>query len=78
MTMLIAPDGREYRTSNVAEQRRLINGFGYRIKGVAFDPAQHSVQDVLKHIEENPDDADRVLALESEGQARVGIVGKPD
>jgi hypothetical protein len=78
VTTLVSRDGSEYRTSNVLEMRRLINGFGYSIKGNAFDPSAHDVKAVLKYVEENPDDAERVLAAEREGQARVSIVGKDE
>lgn len=78
MTVLVSKDGVEYRTSNVLEMRRLINGFGYSIKGEAFDPSEHDVKAVLKYIDENPGDAERVLAAEREGQGRVTILGKTD
>lgn len=75
MTKLISPDGREYRTSNMLEMQRLINGRGYRLAGKPFDPSQHDVGTVLKHLVDHPDDAERVLMAERDGKARVGILG---
>lgn len=78
MTKLISPDGREYRTGNLLEISRLVNGRGYRLADDAFDPSKHDVKTVQKHLADHPDDAERVLAAERDGQARVGILGKSD
>jgi hypothetical protein len=39
-----------------------------------FDPDDHTVAEVMWYISENPDDADRVRALEAAGKARKTIV----
>jgi predicted cupin superfamily sugar epimerase len=39
-----------------------------------FDPNDHTVAEVMWYISENPDDADRVRALEAAGKARKTIV----
>lgn len=41
-----------------------------------FDPADHTVSDVVDYMAAHPDDADRVLELERAGRNRVGIVGE--
>lgn len=78
MTTLISPDGREYRTSNVLEMKRLVNGHRYTIKpedsGTVFHPADHTVKEVVAYIKDHPDDADRVRDEELAGQARSSIV----
>lgn len=79
MTTLISPDGREYHASNVLEIKRLTAGFGYTVKPeegkTAFDPDEHNVKDVVKYIGDHPDDAERVLDAERNGQARSTILG---
>ena len=79
MTTLISPDGREYRTSNLLEERRLVLAFGYKVKDAevpkAFDPAEHSVKEVVAYIKDHPADADRVRDAELAGEARKSIVG---
>lgn len=41
----------------------------------AFDPAEHTVTEVLAYLEQQPADADRVIALERDGKARKSIIG---
>lgn len=41
-----------------------------------FDPADHTVAEVVDYMAANPDDADRVVELERAGRNRVGIVGE--
>lgn len=43
--------------------------------GTTFDPAEHTVPDVLAYIEAHPEQADAVVAAERGGQHRKGIVG---
>jgi hypothetical protein len=43
---------------------------------VLFDPADYSVADVLQHLEDYPEDADRVLRAEAGGKNRKGIIGE--
>lgn len=83
MTTLISPDGREYRTSNVLEMKRLINGHRYVIKGedkgsAVFHPGDHTVVEVVAYIKDHPDDADRVLDEERTGEARKTLIGEED
>lgn len=45
-------------------------------EALPFDPAEHTVAEVLKHLEyASPEERDRVLAAEENGKARTGIVG---
>lgn len=81
MPTLVSPDGREYRTSNTVELKRLISGQGYRVKdsedkqGIElFDPSKHTVKEVQAYLDGNPDDADRVLDAERAGQARTTLL----
>lgn len=39
-----------------------------------FDPGDHTVAEVLAHVDANPDDLDRVLADEEAGKARVTLL----
>lgn len=41
---------------------------------VGFDPDEHTVAEVLDHLEENPDDRDAVLESEASGKARKGVL----
>jgi hypothetical protein len=41
-----------------------------------FHPGDHGIPEVLAHLEENPVDAERVLAEERAGKARKGILGE--
>ena len=43
-----------------------------------FDPAEHTVDEVLQYLEDNPDEVDTVLDLESEGKARKGVLAWGD
>lgn len=40
-----------------------------------FDPADHNVDDVLQHVQDNPDAVSAVVAAEKAGKARKGILG---
>lgn len=42
-----------------------------------YDPAEHNVEDVLKHLSELDDDDERgrILDAERDGKARAGILG---
>ena len=39
-----------------------------------FDPNEHTVAEVMWYLSENPDDADRVRALEVTGKSRKTIL----
>jgi hypothetical protein len=39
-----------------------------------YDPSEHTVAEVKEHLEEYPEDTERVLALEADGRARKGIL----
>lgn len=41
---------------------------------VGFDPDEHTVAEVLDHLEENPDDRESVLEAETAGKARKGVL----
>lgn len=77
MTTLISPDDREYETSDVLEIKRLTTGFGYRLKA-PFDPAEHTVEEVQKHLAKNPNDTERVIEAERArgADARKTIIGE--
>lgn len=40
----------------------------------AFDPSEHNVDAVLAYLDENPDEAGRVVAAETDGKARKSIL----
>lgn len=42
----------------------------------AFHPAKHTVAEVNEYLEANPKDAERVLTLERDNAARVGVLNK--
>lgn len=75
MPVLYSPDGREYRTETPAEITRLTMSAGYRTER-PFVPEEHSVAEVLEHVEEHPDEAPDVVAAERRGKARKTIVGE--
>jgi hypothetical protein len=39
-----------------------------------FDPSEHTVAEVVEHLDANPDDAARVLEVEQSGKARKGVL----
>lgn len=41
-----------------------------------FNPAEHTVSEVVEHIDTNPDDRDRVIEAEQAGKARKGVIGE--
>ena len=47
-------------------------------EGDTFDPGEHTVDEVLQYLEDNPDEVDTVLDLESEGKARKGVLAWGD
>lgn len=89
--VLYAPDGREFVTTVLAEATRLrAQGYsdtpptavpvpdadpdddGQR---VTFDPADHTIDEVLAYIEAHPEQGDAVLAAEAAGKHRAGLLG---
>jgi hypothetical protein len=42
--------------------------------GAGFDPAAHTIPEVEEYVNENPDQADAILALEQAGKDRVTLV----
>jgi hypothetical protein len=40
----------------------------------AFDPAAHTVTEVIGYVEDNPDQRDAILELEEQGKARVTLI----
>jgi ABC-type nitrate/sulfonate/bicarbonate transport system substrate-binding protein len=40
----------------------------------AFDPAEHTVADVLAYLDANPDQAERVMEQEQDGKARKTLL----
>lgn len=43
-----------------------------------FDPGEHTIAEVADHLEANPDDRDRILAAETAGKARKGVLESGD
>lgn len=41
-----------------------------------FDPAAHTVAEVVEHIETHPEEADRVLGAEEATKARKGVLSQ--
>lgn len=86
MPQLYSPDGTPYRTDNQSEVIRL-RGAGYNetkpeervtFADQQFHPADKKVDEVLTFLAEHPQDAERIIAEEKAGQARVSIIGKAD
>jgi len=77
MPALISPDGREYRTSDRLEIKRLTLGFGYTEKSDTFHPADHTVTEVVQYMKDHPEEADRIRAEElSAEKPRKTITGE--
>jgi hypothetical protein len=82
---LYSPDGVRYRTEDPLEVTRLIAA-GYTdtrkrpptIVDVQFHPSDHGVDEVLTYLAEHPEEAERIIAEEKAGKARVSIIGKPE
>lgn len=86
---MFSPDGIEVPVSS-ATQAVNLRSRGYtdqpptslpvpNAAGETFDPAVHTVPEVLAYIEAHPEQGDAVVAAEQAGQARKGIVGdQPD
>lgn len=84
MAELIAPDGRTFRTNDPGTINRLTLSGGYKLAGapevptvedLQFHPTGKHVSDVLKYIEENPEERTRIIAEEKAGKNRPTIVG---
>lgn len=43
-----------------------------------FDPAKHSVKEVIEHLEEHPDHKEDVLKMEKKGKSRTSLVDQID
>lgn len=76
MPVIYSPDGRPYRTDSPTEIIRLTMSEGYR-HARPFVPDEHTVPEVLEHVEEHPAEAPAVVAAERRGKARKSIVGDP-
>ena len=85
MPVLYSPDGIRYRTEDPLEVTRL-KATGYTetqkrpptIVDLQFHPVDHSVDEVLTYVAEHPAEAERVIAEEKAGKARVTLVGQPE
>jgi hypothetical protein len=85
MPALYSPDGVRYRTEDPLEVTRL-KAIGYTdtrkrpptIGDLQFHPDDHSVDEVLTYVAEHPAEAERVIAEEKAGKARVTLVGKSE
>lgn len=83
MPNLISPDGETFRSESPVEITRL-RSRGYTLEGESvvtfadtqFHPGDHKVDEVKAYIALHPEDANRVIAEEKAGQARVTIVGE--
>lgn len=78
---LFSPDGIEIPVSSPTEVVRL-KARGYTedppvtVEADQFDPAEHTVPEVLTYIEAHPEQGDAVVAAERAGQNRKGITGE--
>ena len=73
MPTLFSPDGIEVPASSPAEVIRL-KARGYTAER-PFVPAEHTVAEVLEHVEEHPEEAPAVIAAERQTKDRKGVVG---
>jgi hypothetical protein len=74
MPTLYSPDGRATETDNPTTIVNL-KARGYREER-PFVPAEHTVTEVLGHVEEHPEDAPAVVTAERAGKSRKSIVGE--
>ena len=49
-----------------------------KTEGLGYDPSEHSVNDVLDYVEDHPDEALSVYALEEQGKNRSTLKSKLD
>lgn len=82
-TFRLKSDGREYTTRDPAEATRYRMSRQYEEVGVAtpptitetqFHPGGKKVAEVMTYLQENPEDAARVIAEEKGGENRPTIV----
>jgi hypothetical protein len=84
---LYAPDGREWTTTSTAEATRLrMNGYSDTPPSAIpvpdaepgeppFDPADHTVDEVLAFLEEHPELTEEVFTSERIGKNRSTLLG---
>jgi len=64
-------------TAQVSEDAAVTLGVlraqGYRVEG-DFDPAEHTVPEVIEHVADHPDEAAAVAEAEEHGEQRKGII----
>lgn len=85
MPALFSPTGERYRTEVPAEVTRLLAA-GYTespnrpptVDDTLFHPGDHAAVDVIGYLAANPGDAERVIAEEKAGKARITIIGSQD
>lgn len=70
-TTIYSPDGRPVSSSLPAELTRL-RAAGYT-DSRPFVPDEHTVPEVLEHVEEHPEEAPAVVAAERRGKGRKSI-----
>lgn len=70
---LFSPDGIEVPADTPTEITRL-KARGYT-ETRPFVPAEHTVEEVVQHVESNPDEASTVLAAERAGKNRKTVTG---
>lgn len=73
VTLYNPTDGTAVTTRTPAEAVRLrAAGYG---ETQAFDPEEHTVDEVQEHLSEHPEDTQRVVAAEKTGKGRRTILG---
>lgn len=74
MDFLYSPDGRAVPAGTPTEANNL-RARGYTEQR-PFVPAEHTVAEVLEHVEQNPEQAPAVVTAERAGKSRRSIVGE--
>lgn len=52
--------------------------YSYSQTDDVYDPTEHTVEEVLDHIQKNPDQTESILKLEEAGKARKGVLGSDE
>ena len=68
--------GQPYTTDSPTEHVRLI-AQGYSTEPV-FNPAEHKADEVREYLAAHPEDAPRVVAVESKTKARKSVIGETE
>jgi hypothetical protein len=66
-------DGVAQVNENAAVTLGVLRARGFRVEG-DYDPAEHTVPEVVEYAEEHPDEAGQLADAEEHGEHRKGII----